>query len=117
MVQTDDLIIKGTSRPGLLRISDNFGKEVKLFSIGGDLAIQLFADTNKQITGSLVIMSAAGEELIRIKQNGEIQYTKRAGLDPNTIQATKSYMIPVIDEVGNQKFINISGRKLATILK
>lgn len=115
--ESDDLLIKGKSKPGVLRIGDNFGKETKIFSIVGDLAIQLFADPAKQITGSLVIHDQTGKEVFRIKQDGEVMYNNRKENDPNNISQTKNYSILVIDEVGNQKFIRVSGKKLAALLK
>lgn len=115
--ESDDLLIKGKSKPGVLRISDNFGKEAKIFSIVGDMAIQLFADPLKQISGSLVIHDQAGKEILRIKQDGELMHPNRKENDPNTISQTKNYSILVIDEVGNQKFIKVSGKKLAALLK
>ena len=105
----DNLLIKGTSAPGLLRIGDNFGKETLIFSIGGDLAIKNYANPAMAITSSIRFQDNAGADVHTFYQDGRIKFSKRPTAIWSSISTTRTYFLPIINDVGDQSFIQVRG--------
>lgn len=112
----DNLLIKGTSAPGLLRIGDNFGKETLIFSIGGDLAIKNYANPAMAITSSIRFQDNAGADVHTFYQDGRIKFSKRPSAIWSTISTTRTYFVPIINDVGDQSFIQVRGMWLRNLL-
>lgn len=112
----ENLLIRGSSRPGLLRIADNFGKESHIFSIGGDLAFKMYSDSARNISGSFRIQGSNGQDLFTFRQDGSIRFT-RFQSKVDGISINQDYHIPVIDPAGNLIYFKVRGSVLRLILR
>lgn len=102
----ESLNIRGRSAPGVLNIYDNFGKVVPIFSIGGDLAVKMYSDPARAISGSILFQNSSGEDVFRFRQDGSIRFTK---IIPHAINQSKFYYVPILDEVGNMVYVRVNG--------
>lgn len=114
----DQLVIRDSQKPGSLHIQDPFGKGAQFSSIGGDLALKLFADPSKAISGSFAVKNSSDVETIRFNEKGEIKVNPNIIpiANPQSINATKIFYLPVFNEVGMIQYFQITGEKLRRLL-
>jgi hypothetical protein len=113
----DKLVIKGVTSPPSLKIISPFGDGPEFSNIQGDLSLKLYRNDDKQMVSGFRIQDSEGNDVFTFKQDGTIKLDKIPLTYISWINPSKTYYFPILDEVGNQVFIQVVGENITNTIK